>query len=190
MAQVTNPVFYTSSTAIPSVPTGTPVNAVAATGSIGTNGTQVADGNTWVVNGKTYTAKTTMTATEGEIHIGAAADDTALNLAHAINNSGGTPGTDYQVAAANPDFSASTTISSNRFTITAKIKGVVGNALTLAKTGTNTSVNGATVASGGIDGTVGVAGQEYFDSTYYYLAVAANTTADTNWRRIAVGSAY
>lgn len=42
----------------------------------------------------------------------------------------------------------------------------------------------------GVDGTVGKANEILADATYLYHAVAANTVADTNWRRIALGSAY
>jgi hypothetical protein len=42
----------------------------------------------------------------------------------------------------------------------------------------------------GVDGTVADAGTAYADATYLYIAKDDNTTADTNWRRIALGSAY
>ena len=76
-------------------------------------------------------------------------------------------------------------------TLTADIAGVIGNAIILAET----LVNGvfaadAVLMSGGIDGTVGFIGQRMVDSGYEYRCTATNTTADKNWRRISLGSAY
>lgn len=167
----------------------TPVNAVAATGSIGTDGTNPANNNTLTIGSTVYTFKTGLTPVDGEVLIGAAADDTAVNLAHAINATGGTPGTDYQVAAAHPTVSASTSISSNRFTVTALAKGIAGN-VALAKVGTHVSINAKTALEGGINGTVGSAWTMAADTAYLYMAIADNTVADTNWRRVALGSAY
>lgn len=42
----------------------------------------------------------------------------------------------------------------------------------------------------GVDGTIGVANEIASDATYLYVCLAANTIADANWRRIAVGSVY
>lgn len=47
-----------------------------------------------------------------------------------------------------------------------------------------------TALASGVNGTVGGAKKVLADSTYLYIAIAANTIADANWRRIAVGSAY
>jgi hypothetical protein len=168
----------------------TPVNAVAATGSVGTSGSNPANNNTITIGSTVYTFKTTLTPADGEVLIGSAADDTALNLAHAINATGGTPGTDYQVAAAHPSVSAATSISSNRFTVTARTRGAAGNSIALAKSGTNVSVNGKTTLEGGVDGTVGSKWEHAIDSSYLYIAVADNMVADRNWRRIALGSAF
>jgi hypothetical protein len=42
----------------------------------------------------------------------------------------------------------------------------------------------------GVDGTEGDKGDVYHDGSYLYVAIADNTTADINWRRIAYGEAY
>lgn len=47
-----------------------------------------------------------------------------------------------------------------------------------------------TPLAGGVDGTVGAKGDVKEDTSYLYVAIAANTIADANWRRIALGSAY
>jgi len=44
--------------------------------------------------------------------------------------------------------------------------------------------------TGGVDGTEAAKGGIYFDATYLYLTILANTTAGQNWRRISLGSAY
>jgi hypothetical protein len=76
-------------------------------------------------------------------------------------------------------------------TLTADVAGVVGNAIILAETLTNGAfAGGATLMSGGVDGTIGFIGQRMVDSSYEYRCTAANTTADKNWRRISLGSAY
>lgn len=76
-------------------------------------------------------------------------------------------------------------------TVTAKIKGTSGNAIAIAETLTNGSwAGGATFLSGGVDGTVGAARQVFADGSYLYVASAANTVADANWRRLTLGSAY
>lgn len=166
-----------------------PVNAVAASNIVTSNNTNVSNLDTVTVNGKIYTFKTTMTATEGEIHIGADADASLLNLARAINNSGGTPVTDYQVAAAHPTVSSSATVTSHTITLTALTKGTVGNALTLAEVAVTLTITGA-VFAGGINGTVARRGKGYEDGTYVYLAISNNTISDANWRRIALGAVF
>lgn len=42
----------------------------------------------------------------------------------------------------------------------------------------------------GVDGTIATAGEVRFDGTYLYVAIADNSPADQNWRRVALGSAF
>jgi len=80
---------------------------------------------------------------------------------------------------------------SNDVTVTAKTKGVAGNSITLDEDMANGAWTGAAVnLSGGVDGTVGEQWQVVVDASYLYIAIAANTIADDNWRRISLGSAY
>jgi hypothetical protein len=75
--------------------------------------------------------------------------------------------------------------------ITNDVKGVVGNSVSIAEDMANGAfAGGATELSGGVDGTVGTERQVYADTSYIYMAVAANTIADANWRRVSLGSAY
>jgi hypothetical protein len=136
-----------------------PDPGTAATQTAGTDGTAPADGNTFTVNGQAYTFKTTLTPANYEVLIVAGnADSTLTNFLHAINATGGTPGTDYQVPAAHLTVSADTTITSHHATLSARNTGTPGNSLTLAKSGTHLTVGGATFA-GGVDGsTVVMAG--------------------------------
>lgn len=46
------------------------------------------------------------------------------------------------------------------------------------------------VTAGGVDGTIGQAGDTYVDASFLYVASADNTISDNNWRRIALGNAY
>jgi hypothetical protein len=82
-------------------------------------------------------------------------------------------------------------VDADKIKATAKVKGVIGNSIVIAKTvALATWADGATALSGGIDGTVGVANEVCCDASFLYLALAANTIADANWRRFTVGTAY
>jgi len=75
--------------------------------------------------------------------------------------------------------------------LTADVAGVSGNDITLAETMANGAFAGAaTELSGGVDGTVGKEFEMAADSSYLYVAIAANAITDKNWRRISLGSAY
>jgi len=75
--------------------------------------------------------------------------------------------------------------------LTADVAGVVGNAIVIGETLPNASFAGAaTLLSGGVDGTVGMLGENLVDSSYLYVLTADNTTAGKNWRRVSLGSAY
>jgi hypothetical protein len=73
----------------------------------------------------------------------------------------------------------------------ADVAGVVGNAITLETTMANASFTGDTdTLSGGINGTVAASTKIMVDETYLYICSGGNTTADANWRRIALGAVY
>jgi hypothetical protein len=121
--------------------------------------TAIADGNTVVVNGKTYTFKTALTSTDGYVQIVTSAgsipadnDATMFNLLCAINLTG-TPGTQYAsnttkhptVTAINQD------TTNHALTLSAIATGAVGNALTLTATATIFTTGGTTFSGGGTD---------------------------------------
>lgn len=75
---------------------------------------------------------------------------------------------------------------------TADIKGTSGNAITCTENMANATFDAGTLGTttAGVDGTVGTQWQIYADASYLYVAIAANTIADANWRRVSLGSVY
>lgn len=108
------------------------------------------------------------------------------NLEAAIEGSG-VEGTDYGTGTdAQTDVSV-TAQDATTMTVTAAVKGVAGNSIAIAETlGDAGSVwaGGATFLSGGIDGTVGAAGEMRVDlsNSKIWVCTATNTIADANWK--------
>lgn len=74
---------------------------------------------------------------------------------------------------------------------TADVAGVVGNAIAIAEDMQNGSfAAGAVLLSGGINGTVGIDGDLYKNSTDIFISVGASTISTKNWRKVSLGSAY
>ena len=117
-------------------------NSVAAVGTITSDNTNVADGATVTIDAKTYTFKTTLTPTEGQVHIGTNADASLLNLIRAINHTG-TPNTDYKCAAAHPTVTAASSVTDHAFAITAITAGVAGNSIVFSDTSAHLSEDGS-----------------------------------------------
>lgn len=96
------------------------------------------------------------------------------------------------VAAVNLNDTVGVTASSDGDTVivTADTAGVIGNVITVTENLTNAEFDEETLV-GGVDGTVTEStGILFADESYVYYAIAPNTIADKNWRRIALGSAY
>lgn len=75
--------------------------------------------------------------------------------------------------------------------LTADVAGIVGNAIIIGEDTINgVFTGGAVKLAGGVDGTVGTVLETKVDASYFYVCVADNTTAGSNWRRISVGSVY
>ncbi len=73
--------------------------------------------------------------------------------------------------------------------LTADTKGAAANSFATTETMANAAFGAATL-SGGVDGTVGAQWDLLVDASYLYIAVAANTVSDANWRRISLGTVY
>lgn len=178
----------TASAAVPvSTILAAPVDAVAGSTTLTSNNTQVSDTDPVTIDTKTYTFKTSLTPTEGEVLIGADADASLLNLIRAINHTG-TPNTDYKCAAAHPTVAAAASVTSHTFVITALVKGTAGNAIATTEVAATLSFTGLVLA-GGIDGTVGAAGQIAIYSTQPYICLSAATVATSGaWKKLTVAS--
>ena len=129
------------------VSSGTYTLGVASSQTLTSNGSDVSNADTVTINSKVYTFKTTMTATEGEVHIGGTAALSGANLVYAINNSGGTAVTDYQIGQAHGNVVASGPVA-NVITLTSRTTGTGGDTLTLSKSAATFSVGGATFSGG------------------------------------------
>lgn len=110
------------------------------------------------------------------------------NLKLAINN-GATEGTNYSTGTAVHATVTATTNTNTEQTVAAKTSGTSENTLATTDVTANGSWAAATLQSG-IDGTVGIINEILGNTSYLYFAIAANTVADANWRRITLGSAY
>lgn len=108
-----------------------------------------ATGNTVTIGGETFTWRTLAnSALPNEITIGASATACAAALAVAVNKSAIAQGLVIATSVA-----AVTTL-------TARVPGLNGNGITLARVGGNMTVSGATLASG--TASTGIAGGAYF----------------------------
>lgn len=130
---------------------GAMVPADYATNTITSDATAVTDGDTITINATVYTARTTLTRTNGvanEVLIGSTADGSAFlaNLKKAINASG-TAGTDYGVGTvANTDVVADT-LTTTTLKVWARTLGTTPN--TYATTETSSHLSWADTTLGG-----------------------------------------
>jgi hypothetical protein len=163
--------------------------AVKATGTV-TIGANVANNDTLTIDGKTYTFKTTLTPTEGEILIGGTAAATLDNLALAINRTlpGTNDGVKYKIAAAHSTVEATTNTDTVQ-TILALVAGATE--LTVSKSASTLTCTHITNGkSASIDHTMSPANsgyrmaKPYFDDKvqgdpYHSLKCTITTTDET-----------
>lgn len=123
-----------------------------ATATLTSTGVAPSDGDTVTCGGVTYTFKTILTPTAGEVLINGSAANALVNLGRAINHTG-TPGTDYAnagtTAVANPQVSAGTP-TATALVITSLLPGVVGNSYLTSEVAVTLSW-GSTAMSGGLE---------------------------------------
>lgn len=128
---------------------------VKATGTVTFSGTGAAD-DTITVAGVAYVMKA-VPASAHQVDIGVDAATSAANLSAAINAGAGSGSAYGAGTVANPSVTA--TVAGAVVTVHAKTAGTAGNAITLAKSGTDIAVSGA-VLSGGT-GSSFVVGDDY-----------------------------
>jgi len=138
---------------------------VKAFATITSNGTNVSSGNYVTINSKTYTFRTTLTPTEGEVLIGGSASATLDNLKAAINHTG-TPNTDYCCAEAHPQVTAEAKTDTT-LKVQSILNGHVG-AYSISESAATLSLSGANLA--GETWTVYKSNGEGGDRPYGYVA--------------------
>jgi len=167
--------------------TGTPVIAVNSQGIL-TIAEPVTATDTMIIGDVTYTFMADGTAVAaGDIDLRADEAATKLAIVAAIN------GTD-SLNSPNPLVSASA-FDSDVCTLTARSHGTDGNAIVTTQEITHASnifdatTLGTTTA--GVDGTIGVAGEQKIDDSYLYICMNDGSgLIPSSWRRISLGSAY
>jgi hypothetical protein len=121
----------------------------AASGTITISTAAPSNNETVTINGRVYTFKTALTTAADEVLIGGSINNAAANLAAAINDTG-VEGTNYGTGTAVNDH-VSATVAGGVVTVVARDPGDEGNAITLAETGANIAVSGATLSGGSDD---------------------------------------
>lgn len=125
-------------------------------GTLTSDGTNVADGDTFTIGSQVYTFKSAIGTTAYNVLIGASAAASLTNLSQAINGTG-TAGTTYPTGTnPNPDVWA-TNVTSTAFTLQARAPGSGGNKA-LAATSAHLTVSGAAMTGGGGTNSVTPAG--------------------------------
>lgn len=157
------------------LPGKTPLNAVAAIGTVEVSDTPLENQHLFV-DGVEFHFVTSRSGA-GEITISSDAATQAINVRDAIT-------ADVTTVSAVIDGTLASQVD-----LTAVTKGAAGNAIALSTDATGIAVSGTTLA-GGFDATVGVTGETYADASYIYYCTANNGVSDTNWRRISLGAAY
>lgn len=157
------------------------VGTAAAVGTLTNDGSQPADASTVVIGTKTYTWQTTLTNVDGHVKIGASNTASMTNLFHAINASGGTPGTDYATATTANTQVTATNPTGTTVVVTAITSGVAGNLIATTQAGTSHATwGGTTLASGTVAATTFTLsiGSEYV-LTYLWQYSADGVTWNT-----------
>lgn len=164
---------------------GDPVMAAAASVTLTASGA-ITSGKVVVVNDRTYTFVTALSAgptVPNEILIGADEDASMTNLTAAINGSAG-EGTEYSVNTDQPtDVTAVfDTESDTIVTLTAGTKGGAGNSYPVSSDDSNITVS-EDGFTGGVDGTVAVAGAIRVGIDKIWAAITDTTISDSSgWK--------
>lgn len=168
------PAYYPASNAVAKFRLTAATNIYAtyngnyATGTLTSNNTNVSNNNTVTIGSTTYTFKTTLGTTTGNVLIGVDADTSLQNLIDAINFTG-TAGTQYVGSAANTQVTAATSVTAHAFAVTARTSGTAGNSIATTKVTTGSVLSwGAATLTGGTTPTTGSARvfvREFWENT-------------------------
>lgn len=90
-----------------------------------------ANTNTITIGTRVYTFVTATSAVDGQVKIGGTVALTLTNLVNAINKSGGVPGTDYFVTAADPIVGGTATTTATVMTVTSNTAASVATTVTV-----------------------------------------------------------
>lgn len=171
----------------------TPKNAVAATGTIISDETLPASGTELAIGTRTYTLVTDLTtepvAVADEILLGANYGEMLVNIKSALLGTEADEGTKWSTGTLPNEQVIPGTIDGVNLPLTAAVKGLSGDSIALSSDDAHISF-GEEVDSlaGGTNGTVGSKFQIVVDDTNVYLATAANTIADANWKKLVLQS--
>lgn len=162
------------------------ISAVTVSQSTGTltwdNAAGPANNDTVTIGSKTYTFKTALTPTEGEVLLNGGGDAALLNLIRAINHSG-TPGTDYKCAAANTQVTAATSVTSHAFAVTAIVPGISGDAIATTDTAANLSWGAATLTGGTSVSITGTLSDVTYSLPGQQMTVTEYPAGNSSWSR-------
>lgn len=130
----------------------TSVTVARATGTLTMSGITSLDGSTVLIGTKTYTFKTALGTTEGQVAIGGSAAVALKNLKAAIDHTGAAFGSnaDYYCATAHTQVQSGT-LGASTLVVTALDAGASGNSIATTDpidTGSNLSWGSATLAGG------------------------------------------
>lgn len=152
--------------------------ATRASGTLTFSGVPAADG-TVTIDGVVYTLRAAV-AGPRDVKIGASAAATATNMINAINDSGGTVGTDYGSGGApHPTVEASSG-GSGVVTVTAIEYGSAASLIATSETATNTAWGGSTLVNGSVDGLRIYATDAFLHGGRYLYAWYDRTAFDAN----------
>lgn len=164
----------------------TSVTLGSATGTLTSNNTNVSNNDTVTIGSTTYTFKSALTPTAGEVLIGADADASLLNLIRAINHTG-TPGTDYAnlgvTAVANTQVSAAASVTAHAFAVTALSAGLAGNSIATTDNAVTLSWGAATLSGGEAITIVGTIAEETYTRPTQQVTVGEYQAGNDNWSR-------
>jgi len=153
-------------------------------------------GATFTINSRVYTFVDALSEDEADAIVDqilyGGTEAAALDNMLVAINAGATAGTNYSTGTVvNADVTATTNTNTTQV-VQAKVKGVIGDLITITETMANTVWDDVTLGTevAGVDGTIGLANETCADASYIYHCIVANTIADANWRRIALGSVY